>query len=145
MKLVTIKFEHYSPKDSESGIKEYVITDDHEAVTDYVDCEHLCDVIEDDEADEDPDIRWAWFGGRPLPEGREKYGITSDEDEDGNLSGTYAQLSRWLKRTSWDDGDIDGYYGETHYDWSEARDISESDAEVLVRLGIAKKLNEEVK
>lgn len=135
MKLVTIKFEHYAPKDSESGVAEYVLADDHEAVTDYVDRVHMLGTIRND----DGDVREAWLNNRERPEGAERYGVKQSPDYDAVVVGTFSQLARWTKGTLWDSTE-DSYYGVTLWDWSEARDISDADAEVLVRLGIAKRL-----
>lgn len=39
MILVELKFIHYSPKDSEEGLKELIVTNDREQILNYVDKE----------------------------------------------------------------------------------------------------------
>lgn len=143
-KLVTIKFDHYSPKDYESGIKEFVITNDHESVTNYVDDEHMYGRIKDDETEEKPSKREVSaqevLTNQMLQPDPAKYGVVEEKDRYSHtFNGTFAQLARWSKKVTWDSTE-DGYYGVTLWDWADVQDISDTDAEVLVRLGIAKLL-----
>jgi hypothetical protein len=141
MILCEIKFRHYSPKDSEEGIKEYVIADTAQQIEDYVDKEHLCG-----ELSEQPDgeehcafLTPEWV--QRLKDRMEllpQYGLTLDLQECGNtVAGSSQSITKWLQGTWWIDI-TDAYYGVTHYDWSKQRVITELDESILYKLGLAK-------
>ena len=145
MFLVAIRFDHYSPKDSEPGIKEYVIADSMERVIAYVDEEYLyhkLSRVNDENEDEDdqlflsPDEDWINSNPGKLDEARS---LGLEVDEYNGVTGRSDKMILWYGGD--DCGDVsDAYYGVTHYNWRDAQQISESIANELLQLKIAKDL-----
>lgn len=135
MILVKVGFTHYSPKDSESGIAEYVLADTLDQAVAHIDDKHMFGWLKDAEADGDegsysPDEDWLTADRRA-----EATAAGLSVDEYGSVCGPAHTLTRWLGGTFWKDTD-DAYYGVTHYDWRQCRVVDEADAAVLVRLGL---------
>lgn len=123
--LYAIEFRHHSQKDSESGIKRYVLADDAVVIRDRLDKD---------------EVYTSWSDHDPIP----LY------DEDYNEAGEENYMDRMLRlRGEINDEDFDGYddlyYGLTLWGWSEGQDITDADAEVLLRLGIAEDWRVETK
>jgi hypothetical protein len=55
------------------------------------------------------------------------------------VEGNCKTITRWLNSTEWKDTD-DAYYGAIHYFWDDYKEISQADADVLIRLGLVKVL-----
>jgi hypothetical protein len=140
--LVEVRFEHHAPKDSETGLKELVVANDLDQALSYIDKEHLLDYFaeaEEDNETEDVSSHYPtdeWWEKHPEKKAElAAFGLTVDEW--GDVQGPEMAITRWLSATTWKDAD-DAFYGVTHWDWSNRQEISEADAEVLFRLGLAK-------
>jgi len=114
MNIYEILFTHYSPKDSETGIKRLLVADNDEEVYDYI-------------KSEPKGIYNNWLENESLVYSTEKDAFTyedgseSDEyfaDEQGNPE-TFKQRMLRLKGEMFDeDFDLsDLYYGKTLYGW----------------------------
>lgn len=118
-RLHAITFVHASPKDQKGGIVTYVLADTEESVRDGIDTTYNYGCWRDKDGD----------------------GPVNVYDDDYNLTGTESYLTKMLRlRGSQNDEDAsyeDAYYGVTHYGWTEPVEVSDSDAEVLLRLGVA--------
>jgi hypothetical protein len=116
--LYKVLFIHYSPKDNQEGIQEFVLAESEEAVCDYVDTTHNYG-------------SWA--------EHEEPY--EEFDDNTGDSLGEIPYREKVLKeRGEWFEEVSDLYYGATQWGWSEPQSISEEDAEKLIALGIAKRI-----
>lgn len=119
LKLHKIMFKHFSPKDSEEGIRTYVIAVDEKTILQYVN--NLTGGVWADRMRED--------------------GPLDIHDEDYEVIGTETveeHLLRFRGEIEDPDADVsDTYYGVTHWGWDEGVAISDEDAAVLLRLGIA--------
>lgn len=135
--LVEVRFVHYSPKDSEEGIKEFILADSLEQAIGYIDDEHMFGALadEDGEVSQEAYVTEEWLKANQhrLDEAK-ALGLRVDE-EYHSVSGPSPAITRWHQGTTWKDAE-DAYYGVTNWDWSRHRHISEEDAQVLVRLGI---------
>lgn len=124
MKLHKILLRHCSPKDSVEVTKQYVLADKEIAILERLDA----------------------------PEGRYTYGAWKEHsaeaeepcniyDDKYNVIGMETYLEKMLRlRGEFNDDDADysdAYYGIRHWGWDEGVEISEGDAAVLLRLGIA--------
>lgn len=119
MKLHQIKFIHASPKDREEGTKAFVVFDgDEAALRDRIDADFNYGGWKDSAADT-----------------RNIY------DNDDVLIGRETHADRMLRlRGEMFDEDADyadAYYGITHWGWTEGVEITDEDAAVLLRLGVA--------
>jgi hypothetical protein len=141
--LVEFRFKHYAPRDSEEGTKEFIIASNLEQAIAYFDCEHLGwlrDMQEDgDKGSFCPDCFW-------LEQNRDKlqtapqFALVVEDDGDDDIvlvRGLAYNLTLWLNGTTWKAAD-NLYYGFTHWDWSNQKEITDQEAETLIRLNIAK-------
>ena len=119
MRLYRITFEHFAPRDSEDGIKSLVIAKDDEAVFEHVSTCYA-----------------GWGDDIYVNSDPTKFKEPQDEwEEVGEVL-----RNRLIEERGdyWDDsGFEDVYYGVTRFGWSEGEEISDWDAQSLVRLGIA--------
>ncbi len=123
--LYRIRFCHYAPKDSEEGIKGYVVVEDEAAIADYVAKEYM---LLDDEA----------LNERLNKYGELDYYEEEEVDEEEFFETRLARLARH-KGDMDDDRDLmaDLYYGATLYKWEEiTRDVTEAEVLLLEKLGI---------
>jgi len=124
MKLHKILLRHCAPKDCVEVIKLYVIADNESEILEHIDA----------------------------TDGKYTYGAWKDKSEDAdepfsiydsdyNVIGTETYLEKMSRlRGEFNDEDAnysDAYYGVTHYGWDEGVDISDDDANTLIRLSIA--------
>lgn len=113
MRLFPIKFTHYSPKDSEEGVKGYVLAETEREAMKHIDfnfgnqCWHNADPLEvwDEKLEKIVEVS---FLEKIMKERGEFWEVPTDLD-----------------------------YGATQWGWDEGVEISEEDAAVLLRLGIA--------
>jgi len=115
MRLFKVTFMHYSQKDSAEGIKEYLLADTEHEVVEHIDVNHAWESW----SDRDPIDVW-------------------DEKLEKLIERPF--LDKILKERGdyWEEVS-DLYYGATQFGWEEGVEISDTDAEVLLRLGIAVK------
>ena len=108
MNLYKIKFTHYAPKDSSSGIKEFIIAQNEEGVFNYIDKNHVYD---------------SW---------------TEREDEWDNEDQTYKEFILENKGDDEDESLFENlYYGLTTYGWEIVEEnIGFGDIKILTQLGI---------
>ena len=111
MNLYKIEFTHYAPKDSSSGIKEYILANNDEEVFDYI------------------NKNYTWNGW------------TEREDEWGNECQTYKEFVLENKGDDEDESLFeDLYYGQTTYSWELIKEnITEENAKILTELDIITK------
>ena len=126
MNLYIVEFKHYSPKDSEKGIKGYIVAENDEEVYEFIksEPEMLGETIYNSYAD------------------KESYNEETDiYDDDYNVIGTETFKDRIIRCH----GDMydeysevsDLYYGATQYGWvCVINDIKSEDVERLRYLGI---------
>jgi len=125
MNLYIIEFKHYSPKDSEKGIKGYIVAKNDEEVYEFIksEPEMLGETIYNSYAD------------------KEDYDEKDIYDDEDNVIGTETFKERIIGCC----GDMydeysevsDLYYGATQYGWVCAiKDITSQDVEGLRYLGI---------
>lgn len=129
--LINLKFIHYSPKDSEDGIKEFIVTDSLQSAIKYIDKKHLYGALKDYEEDEEceffPDVDWVKKNKHRKQEAKDM-GISIDEYN--HHTGSSKALTLFLNGTFWKEVS-DAYYGVTHYDWSEFKDVTEDEIATL--------------
>ncbi len=144
--LTKIQFSHYAPKDSEDGIKEFVISDTLEQVVLYVDKEHLFNYLFGENYDENKDEECSLtltkgFLDNPEKKNQLEQHNLALKEWGGTMSpdvvGTARNITLWLEANNWQDFD-DASYGVTQWDWSNHQEISQAEAEVLLNLKIAK-------
>jgi len=120
MKLYSILIRHCAPKDYKESLVGYFLAQDDTQIMNYIDKE-LLSGIWSDRHNED--------------------GMCEIYDDEGNILGkeTYKEkMLHWRGEFYEPNADYsDAYYGVTHYGWTEGREISEVEAETLVRLGVA--------
>lgn len=113
MKLYKIMFTHYSPKDTEDGIKGYVLAETEVKVMQYIDVTYRLG---------------GWSDADPL------------EVWDSKLEKLIERpfLDKVMKERGdyWEEVS-DLHYGATQYEWDEGVEISNEDAAVLLRLKVA--------
>lgn len=137
MLLVEVRFAHYAPKDSEEGIKELILATNLEQAVAYIDNEHMFGHLKDCEED----IGYAsldddfWEQNPSKKQEAEALGL--EVNEYGSVEGPSHVITKWLQRTTWEEVS-EAYYGVTQWDWSKHQEISDEDAAVLLKLGIAK-------
>lgn len=119
MKLHKIMFKHYAPKDSEEGIRAYVLAVDEKTILQYV--SNLTGGVWADRMREDG----------PLEIHDEDYEVIGTETVEEHLLRFRGDMEDPVADTS------DAYYGVTLWGWDEGVEISDEDAAVLLRLGIA--------
>lgn len=137
MLLIHLRFTHYSPKDSEDGLKELLLAESVEQALPYIDKEYLYDHLkdaEDDEAYHSVDDDW-WEQHPGRKEEAVAMGLTVNEY--GSVEGPAHVMTRWWRGNSWKEAS-DAYYGVTHYDWDIAKPVTDEEAAVLLKLGLAK-------
>lgn len=138
--LVKLAFTHYSPKDSEDGVKAFLIVDTDEKLIAYIKKE--CIRCLDDYDDEDSVYLCEdWLTTHPNAIDRAKQAGLTVESEYGltEISGNKREIILALQGdTTFEAGDL--YYGATQYDWSEQRVITDAEAEMLVNLGVATRI-----
>ena len=143
MKLHRVDVKHYSQKDSHTSIEGFVIADNEEEVLAWVPA--LC--WEDWESDGDEGSAGPgdeWWDKHPDEHARaEAMGLTvhlcdwgEREGQPDWVEGPKQILLRWWRGDSFDEVS-DLYYGATQWDWDEGREITEDEAAVLIRLGVA--------
>lgn len=145
LRLHKITFVHYSQKDSKEGISSYVIASDEEQVV-----QHLAGGAlyswedwerDGDEGEVEPIAEW-WDDNPDAVDRAKALGLTVHMYDWGErlgqpnrVEGKKTDVVRWWR------GEIDEvsdlYYGATQFYWDAGVPISNADAEVLVRLGIA--------
>lgn len=118
-RLHKIRFTHHAPKDRKEGIETYVLADSETTIRDGVDHQFNYDIWREGDHDEPIDIY----------------------NDDYEVVGQETRTERALRlRGSIDDDNndyADAYYGITHHGWDEGVQITDEDAAVLLRLGIA--------
>ena len=129
MKLFAIQFQHFSQKDRKSGIKLYALADSDEQVLARLDSE------------DEKFTRGSWSRqSGEMEEGDDRLAIYC-EGYYKAIRRDASYLAKMLRlRGEMNDPDApveDAYYGVTHWGWSESKEISEAQAEVLLELGIA--------
>lgn len=131
--LVTLRFKHYSPKDSESGIAELILCDNIDQAVEYIDKKHMFGRLADDDGELiELEVTEEMKSIDDFHIHAEKY---LEMDDDGVSWGTAANITRLMRGDYWEEVE-DAYYGVTQYDWREYRQILEDDANVLIRLGL---------
>ncbi len=109
-KLFKILIRHCSQKDKKEAIVGYFLAYSDEQIYNYIDKELMS-------------------------------GIWTDNNNDSN-NNEYKNFLLSI-RGQFNDPDADysdGYYGITHYGWTEGKPISSNEEEVILRLGIAKNI-----
>jgi len=142
MFLVEVGFMHYGPKSQEDGIKELIITGSMEQAVAYIDKEYLFNNLEN-YVGPDPEAEGEYFS--PCNAWWDKNPHKKDEALNrgltlsgyGDVQGSYKEICLWWEGDDWKDPE-DCYYGVTQYSWRNYQEISEEDAAVLIRLGLAK-------
>jgi len=125
MNLYIIEFKHYAPKDSEKGIKGYIVAKNDEEIYEFIksEPEMLGEIIYNSYAD------------------KEDYDDKDIYDDDDNAIGTETFKERIIGCC----GDMydeysevsDLYYGATQYGWTcVIKDVTSQDVEGLRYLGI---------
>lgn len=134
LKLYKIRFRHYSPKDSESGIKGYMVAEHEATVADYVARTHM--LLDDFELDE----RLNKYGDT-----LEDYVDELPEDEEEFFETRRDRLARY-KGDLEDDGVhlSDLHYGATLYGWEEVGPVTPGDLETLNSLGMLIQCHDQV-
>jgi hypothetical protein len=125
MKLYAIQIRHCSPKDCKESIVGYVITENDTAIFDYIDKQLMFGT-------------WSEWQEDSLTDPLIIY------DDDCNVIGDEFFKEKMLRlRGEFNNPDADysdAYYGITHYGWSEGKEISDEESNMLIRLGIATKI-----
>jgi len=135
MNLYHIGFCHYSSKDSREGIDTYLIAESDEQVMMWLSKKAWPFL-----GDEDTGTLSKYFYERDFPDERERalaLGLTIDP-EYGDVKGPKRALIL-LNRGDFEPPS-DLYYGHTSWYWRPEGALSEQDAEVLIRLGIAQRV-----
>ncbi len=137
MILVILRFTHYSPKDSESGIKELIIADSLDKIVAYIDREHLYGYLAEEVLEEGSFSQIdEWWKANPTKRAEAlKAGLKIDEY--GDVTGDARVLTRWLEGTVWQEIS-DAHYGVTQWDWSESKEVSLANVAILSTLGLAR-------
>jgi hypothetical protein len=117
MRLHAVKFAHYSQKDSEEGIKGYVIADTEEQVMLFIDANYRHDSWSDE------GMLDVW-----------------DDKLEKLIEVPYLEKIRKERGEFWEEVS-DLYYGATQYGWDEGQEITPEEAAILIRLGIAEAAN----
>lgn len=144
--LVELRFRHHSPKDSRAGVRELIIASSLDQAVEYIDLEHMGLALEEMRAREDRHtyhpVKGFWKANPAKHASTRDFGL--EIGDYGEVEGTAYNLTRWLQSDSWMTVE-DAYYGVTHWDWSRHFPVSLADAEVLLRLGLAKDIRQSVK
>ena len=147
--LVKLAFVHYSPKDSEDGVKAFLIVDSDDCLVPVASSRLIAYIKEncifslDDYAEDEDGVYLSsdWIASHPNAVDRAKeaglkvktkYGLTEVE---GNKRDIILALQG---NTAFEVEEA--YYGVTQYDWSDLRQITDAEAEMLVNLGIATRI-----
>lgn len=140
MLLVPLWFKHYAPKDSEEGIKEFLVVDNIDQLIEYVDNEHMYGRLQDQKDDEqESSLSFAeeWIAERPHKvEEASELGIVLDV-EYHSAEGPSHLLTRWWGGNDWEEVS-DLYYGATQWNWEKRQEITEEELAVLMKLGLVK-------
>lgn len=145
MRLHHITFTHYSQKDSETGTLSWVVAEDEEQVVQFLAggaMPSFSNWERDGDEDEVSPVN-SWWDENPGEADRARaLGLTVHlcdwGERDGQpdwVSGPRADVARWWRGDPTEVSDL--YYGATRVGWDAGVEVSESDVEVLVRLGIA--------
>lgn len=123
MKLYTILIRHCAPKDFKESIVGYFIAEDDTAIMEYINKELTSGIWQDR---------------------HEQDGLVDIHDEDYNVIDTVTYKEKMLRirgefHDKWADYS-DKYYGVTHYGWTEGKEVSKKEVEMLVKLGVAKQI-----
>lgn len=120
MKIHTIKIRHCGPKDCKESIVCHVLATDESKIMEHIDKELLSGIWNDR---------------------HEQDGLFEYRDEDYNVLGSEHYKERMLRyRGEFNDPNADysdAYYGITHYGWDEGRDITEAEANIVLKLDLA--------
>lgn len=138
MNLYSIDFKHYSPKDSESGIKYLLIAENDEQVYEHIASEpkvgnfQLFNSWKDDESIKYNKEKEQFID--PDGDEAERYWW---EDENGNPEEFKTRMLR-LKGEMYDYDLVveDAFYGVTFYGWSLLKENINTDYSELIQLGI---------
>lgn len=116
--LYKIVFKHFAPKDSEEGIKEYVVADNEDQIFDHIVANHS--------------------GGWEDRQEDEPYDIYNDDFEIIGKESFKEKMMR-LKGEYHDEGvDVsDAYYGVTIMGWEKIENTSDGQIKTLLELNIA--------
>ena len=127
MNLYIIEFKHYAPKDSEKGIKGYIVAENDDEVYEFIKSEPemfgetIYNSYADKENDEDEDIDIYDDDNNVIGKETFKERIIGCH---GDMNDEYSEVS-------------DLYYGATQYGWTcVIKDIASQDVEGLRYLGI---------
>ena len=122
MNLYKIYFTHYSPKDSEDGIKEYLVASNDREVYEYLDSTYNWDLWKDRSKDGNT---------FPIYEDEYQYKEIGRELYEDHIIRVRGDINSEFSEVD------DAYYGVTHFGWELIReDISESEYQVLKDLGV---------
>jgi hypothetical protein len=134
MLLVPISFIHYGPKDSEEGIKEYILVNSIEEAVNYIKEKHCSYLLDEDDTGMFSTTEDWWD---KHPEKRQQAldaGLTIDEF--GYVEGNAKALTLWLEGNDWKDVE-DAHYGVTHWSWAGSKPIRDDQAATLIMLQLA--------
>ncbi len=154
MILVAIAFTHYSPKDSESGVKERIIATDIDQAVAYIDKEYMYGYLTDAERDGDENSSywlekegrdWRWLNRilNSLEKAKEMGLQVKDDDGDIIVEGKSFLITKWFGGQNWNSDISDAFYGVTQWNWQDTIEITQEDCDTLIRLGVAKDIRNE--
>ncbi len=130
MKLHKIQIRHCSPKDCKEAVVSYVLAENEEDIFDYIDKVLLFGIWSD---------RNQASLSNPL----------KIKNKEGELIGQEIYKEKMLRlRGEFNDEYADysdAYYGVTHYGWDEGVEISQLDADVLIKLKMVVVLAKDIK
>ncbi len=126
MKLFKIKMRHCAPRDCKESIFSYVLANDESQVLNYIDKEILFGIWSDRHHDS---------LSEPI--------VTKEEGKIIHIEVYKEKMLRIKGEFNDENADYsDAYYGITHYGWEEGIEISESDANILLKLNLVIKIND---
>ena len=143
MRLHTIRVKHCAQRGSHTAVETYLLANDEEEVVSWLrDSTCLEDWERDgDEGEVGPTGEW-WDDNPEEADRAREMGLTIHlydwGDREGQpdwVEGPKAQVFRWWRGDF--DEPTDLYYGATIWSWDRGLEITQADAEVLLRLGIA--------
>lgn len=130
MKLHKIQIRHCAPRDCKESIVCYVLSDNENQILSYIDKELL----------------FGTWGDRNEDTLSEPLSIKDDEGEVIGSEFYYEKMLRLRGEFNDEYADYsDAYYGVTHYGWDEGVEISQLDADVLIKLKMVVVLAKDIK
>jgi hypothetical protein len=121
MNLYKILFSHTAPKDSEKGIKGYILAESDEQVYNYIDKEYNYECWKDSDEDEDRE---------PIELYDENYDVIGTETFKEKILRIKGQMND-------EDYDyIDAYYGITLFGWDVVEENTTKDFTEMIELGV---------